>query len=187
MKLEAIGFDVDTSVVTNRVRANVGKIRARAVATLARRLAVQARRDIQQEYNLKASRIRAGLSVRRPDDGSVVLRGSARAINLIEFGARWSWSKGVTARVRKNERSVYPHAFIGHGANGARLVFQRNPKKPEKQEVKTGFNRGRKKQPLISYFGTPSVGQMLKHGDRPKRLANYAADVVAREIARLTR
>jgi hypothetical protein len=170
--MEAIGFDVSTSVVTNRVRVNVQQIRSRALATLARRLPVQARRDIQQEYNLKAARIRDGLSIRRPDDGSVILRGAARGINLIAFGARWNRRKGVTARVLKSGKAtVRPHAFIAAGRNGNTLVFER---------------RGKKRLPLDALYG-PSIGQMLKHRDRPQRLADYASGIVAAEIARQTR
>jgi len=172
MKLEAIGFNVDASVVTNRVKVNVEKVRSRALATLARRLIVQARRDIQNEYNLKAARIRDGLSIRRPDNGAVILRGSARGINLIAFGARWSKRNGVTARVLKSgKQTLRPHAFIARGRNGNTLVFER---------------RGKTRLPLDAEYG-PSVGQMLKHGDRPKRLADYASGVVAAELARLTR
>lgn len=172
MKLEAIGFDVSTSVVTDRVRVNVEKIRSRALGTLTRRLPVQARRDIQTEYNLKASRVSDGLSIRRPDEGGVILRGSARGINLIAFGARWSKRNGITARVKKSgAATVAKQAFIATGKNGNRLVFQR---------------RGKARLPIDALYG-PSIGQMLKHGDRPQRLADYASGVVAAEIARQTR
>lgn len=172
MKMEAIGFDVGASVVTNRLRVDVDKIRSRATGTLARRLPVQARRDIQTEYNLKASRIRDGLSVRRPDEGGVILRGSSRGINLFAFGARWSKRRGVTARVKKGGApTALKQAFIAAGKSGNRLVFQR---------------RGKPRLPLDAQYG-PSVGQMLKHGDRPQRLADFASRVVASEIARLTR
>lgn len=172
MKMEAIGFDVDTTVVTNRVSANVEKIRSRALGTLARRLPVQARRDIQNEYNLTATRISAGLSVRRPDNGSIVLRGAARGVNLVAFHARWRKRTGVTAKVRKaGQPTIRPNAFIAKAKNGARLVFER---------------RGKARLPLDAQYG-PSIGQMLKHGDRPKRLADFASGIIATEIARLTR
>lgn len=172
MKMEAIGFNVNVSVVTDRVRVDIEKVRNRALGTLARRLPVQARRDIQTEYNLTASRISEGLSARRTDDGSVILRGRARGINLIAFGARWSKKNGVTARVRKDGRlTVRPDAFIAKGKNGALLVFER---------------RGKTRLPLDAVYG-PSIGQMLKHGERPQRLADYASQVIAAELARLTR
>lgn len=172
MKMEALGFNVSASVITDRVRVNVEKVRSRALGTLARRIQVQARRDIQSEYNLTASRINDGLSVRRPDDGSVILRGQARGINLIAFGARWSKKTGVTARVLKSGKpTIRREAFIAKGKNGALLVFER---------------RGKARLPLDAVYG-PSIGQMLKHGDRPKRLADYASGIVAAEIARLTR
>lgn len=172
MKLEAIGFNVNVSVVTDRVRVDIEEVRNRALGTLARRLPVQARRDIQTEYNLTAARINEGLSARRTEDGRVILRGRARGINLIAFGARWSKKTGVAARVLKSGKpTVRPDAFIAKGKNGALLVFER---------------RGKARLPLDAVYG-PSIGQMLKHGDRPKRLADYASGIVAAEIARLTR
>lgn len=171
MKMEAIGFNVDASVVTNRLKVSLAKVRSRALATLARRLPVEARREIQQEYNLKAARIRAGLSVRTSGD-TAILRGASRGINLIAFDARAKARTGVSVRVRKDgAASVHPHAFIASGRGGNRLVFER---------------RGKSRLPLEALYG-PSVGQMLKHGQRPQKLADYASQVVASELARLTR
>ena len=59
--------------------------RSRAASTLARRLPVEARRDIQDEYNLTAGRINTGLSVRTTSE-YVELVGSSRGIGRIEFG-----------------------------------------------------------------------------------------------------
>lgn len=172
MKMEAIGFDVDASVITNRVKVDLDKVRSRAVATLMRRLPVEARRDIQTEYNLKAARIRDGLSIRKTDVG-VVLRGSARAINAAAFGARWSrkWA-GAKVRYRKDHATTVENGtFIATGKSGNTLVFKR---------------AGRKRLPLVPVTGV-SIAQMLKHGQRPQRLADYAAGVIASELARLTR
>lgn len=171
MKMEAIGFNVDASVVTNRLRVNLDNVRSRALGTLSRRLPVQARRDIQTEYNLKAARVNQGLSTRRVDNG-VMLRASARGINLIAFGARARKRNGVTARVKKGGvPTVTKSAFIATGKNGAKLVFKR---------------RGKSRLPIDALYG-PSIGQMLKHGDRPQRLADYASGIIAAELARLTR
>lgn len=171
MKLEAIGFDVSASVISNQLRTSIATVQSRAVGTLARRLPVQARRDIQTEYNLKAGRISQGLSTRRVDNG-VVLRASARGINLIAFAARWRKRSGVTAQVKKGGLpTVAKQAFIATGKNGNRLVFQR---------------RGKSRLPIDALYG-PSIGQMLKHGDRPQRLADFASGIVASELARLTR
>jgi hypothetical protein len=169
--MDAIGFDIDTTVITNRVRVNVTKVQRRAIGTLARRLPVQARRDIQQEYNLKAARINAGLSARTTADG-VVLRGKARGVNAIEFGARWRRTQpGVSVQIKKRQTKVLPGTFIATGRGGNTLVLKRT---------------GKARLPLEAVYG-PSIGQMLKHGDRPQRLADYARGIVAAEIARLTR
>ena len=102
----------------------------------------------------------------------MILRGSARGINLIAFGARWNKKTGVTARILKSGKpTVRPHAFIAKGRNGNTLVFER---------------QGKARLPLQADYG-PSIGQMLKHGDRPQRLADFARGIVASELARLTR
>lgn len=158
--LRAVGKGMDTA-------------RTRAIGTLARRLPVQARRDIQQEYALKASRINAGLSVRREDD-AVVLVGSKRGIGLIEFAGRWGGRKteGAVARVRTDEGPhVYAGTFIATGMSGNRQIFDRST---------------RKRLPIKTLYG-PSLANMLRDDERRERLGDFAQDIAARELDRLTR
>ncbi len=160
----------------DRLRA-VGKgmdaARTRAIGTLARRLPVQARRDIQAEFNLRASRINAGLSVRR-EDGAVVLIGAKRGIGLIEFGGRWGGRKteGAVARVRKDEAPyVYAGTFIAIGRSNNRHIFDRE---------------GKRRLPIKTLYG-PSVAVMLRYPARRERLADFAQEIAASELDRLTR
>jgi hypothetical protein len=142
----------------------------RALGTMRRRLATEAKRDIQAEYNLKAGRIAEGLSVRDTADG-VALIGRARGINAIQFGATWSRRmKGARFTLKRGgDRSGHDGSFIATGKSGNRLVFERT---------------GKARLPLQAVYG-PSVGQMLKHGRRPERLAEFAIRVLESEQRRL--
>lgn len=170
-----------------------------ALGTLRRRLPTEAKRDIGAEYNLRASRISEGLNIRNEADG-IRLIGKSRGVNAIEFGARWTrvMGSGVVATtsranftairfgsrlrgqtglgarwaVRRGESpSVHAGSFIARGKNGAQLVFER---------------KGRKRLPLQGVYG-PSVGQMLKHGRRPERLAEFSILTLQEEQQRLLR
>lgn len=171
-------FDVSSSFVRTAQRLSViGKETkpaiARAVATLARNLPVEARRDIQNEYALKATRISQGLSTRR-DDTSVTLIGSARGIGLIEFGGKWAGRKsaGAVAKVFTQGTSHnYGGTFIAVGRSGNRQIFSRT---------------GKDRLPLKTLYG-PSIAQMLRKGDRESRLADLAQATLAIEIDRLLR
>lgn len=147
------------------------KAQQRALATMRRKLPTQAKRDIGAEYNLKAGRIAQGISVRNTADG-IVLRGSARGINAVQFGASWSkrFKGGAKYALKRGAvRSPHDGSFIATGRSGNRLVFER---------------QGKKRLPLQGVYG-PSVGQMLKHGRRPQRLAEFALRVLESEQRRL--
>jgi hypothetical protein len=153
-----------------------GKAKQRAVGTLARRLPVEARRDMQAEYSLKARRITAGLSVTR-GDGFVELRGSKRGIGLIEFAGRWAGRKssGATAQVRRSEgRGDYGGAFITRLRGGNRQIVER---------AIVGGKRA-ERLPIRTLYG-PSVAQMLRNDARRARLADVAQDVLHAEFDRL--
>ena len=139
----------------------------RAVGTLARRLPVAARRDMQQEYNLPASRINAGLTVSRTA-GSVVLQGSKRGIGLVAYGARQT-KRGVVVSILRGKTETWPEAFIAAGKNGNRQVFVR---------------KGRERLPIDALYGS-SIATMLRKPGRAERLADAAQQVVSAEIARL--
>lgn len=147
--------------------------RDRAAATLARRLPVEARRDIQTEYNLPAARIRDGLTARR-GAGFVELRASKRGIGLINFGGRWPGRKsaGAIARVFRNETAhSYAGTFIAKGRGGNLQIFER---------------RGKGALPLRVFYA-PSLAQMLRKLGRKERLALFARQFLVDENVRINR
>lgn len=151
------------------------KVQVRAVQTLKRKSKTEARRDIQAEYNLKARRINDGLYVRDTTDGVAVV-GRSRGINAIAFGAKWSSShrgkskRGAYFAIKRGQtKEPQDGAFIARGRSGNELVFER---------------KGQSRLPLHSVYG-PSVAQMLKHGRRPDRIADFAARILADETRRL--
>jgi len=163
----------ETTARLAQTQDDLDRVRSRAIGTLARRLPVQARRDMQDEYNLPASRIAAGLSTRR-EEGAVVLIGRKRGIGLIEFGGRWRGRKapGATARVRNSGGAeTYAGSFIARMLGGNRQIVQRET---------------RKRLPLRVLYG-PSIADMLKNADRRARLGDFAQDIAASELDRLTR
>jgi hypothetical protein len=150
--------------------ARILQAQKRALGTMRRRLATEAKRDIGAEYNLRAGRIAAGLVVRNQSDG-VALIGRSRGINAIEFRATWSKRmKGARFAIKRGgDRSAHDGSFIATGKSGNRLVFERS---------------GDKRLPIRSVYG-PSIGQMLKHGRRPERLAEFAIRILEAEQRRL--
>lgn len=190
--------------------AQIEQMQRRAVSTMRRRLGPEAKRDIGAEYNLSPTRIDKGLSVRPTSDGIAVV-GSARGVNAIEFNAQWTRVRGngLVATVSRNRfrvselrgklrgdnglgarfavkrgkaATVHAGSFIGTGLNGSRLVLQEDVNRPKQKYVK-GRNAGRTKFPLESVYG-PSVGQMLKHGRRPERLAEFAIRTLQADLLR---
>lgn len=158
---------------------------ARAVSTLARRLPVDARQDIQTEYTLAATRISAGLSVRQ-GDGFVELTGSKRGVGLIEFGGRWGGRStgGAVARVFTSAgQHIYAGTFIATGLSGNRQIFDRMRASP-KQRMQKGHYIGQMRQPLKTLYG-PSIAQMLRKGDREQRLTDIAQATLSDEVTRL--
>lgn len=156
-------------------------LHTRAIGTLSRRLSVQARRDIQAEYQIGARRITQDLSSRVTDEG-VRLVGRFRGIGLRNFAARQT-ARGVTAAVVRGKRSLREHAFLGVGVNRNAQVFRREgPKRPMQQ----GRYAGKRRQPLVAEYGA-TAAQMLAKGRRPERLVDYARGVLAAESERLLR
>jgi hypothetical protein len=148
----------------------------RATSTLVRRLPVEARRDIQQEYNLPSRRISDALSASK-DETSVTLVGKARGVGLVEFGGRWRGrnSEGASAKVFTAGAShTYGGTFIAIGRNGNRQIFDR---------ARRGGKRAAR-LPLKTLYG-PSVASMLRKGDRESRLADFAQSLLSVEIDRL--
>jgi hypothetical protein len=195
-------FSVELSGALDAARAlsdqpnRIALAQRRAIGTVQRRLPTEAKRDIGAEYNLTASRIADGLSSRLKPDG-LSLVGSSRGINAIQFGATWSRvtgsglvatssrkrftairfagklrgdaALGAKYAIKRGEApSAHAGSFIARGKNGALLVFERI---------------GKKRLPLQGVYG-PSVAQMLKHGRRPERLAEFAIRVLQADLLR---
>ncbi|MET3652480.1 hypothetical protein [Dyella japonica] len=201
---------LDAAQAVAAIPGRIVQLQARAISTMRRRLGPEAKRDIGAEYNLSPTRIDQGLTVRPTADG-VSLVGRKRGINAIEFGAQWTKVRGdgMAATISKKRfrvsqlksklrgdnglgarfaikrgsaPSVHAGSFIARGTNGALLVLQENVNRPKVKYLK-GRNAGRTKFPLESVYG-PSLGQMLKHGRRPERLAEFAMRTLQAEIVR---
>ncbi|HEX7113199.1 MAG TPA: hypothetical protein VF216_12205 [Mizugakiibacter sp.] len=154
----------------------------RALGTLFRRLKTEARRDIQKEYNLKANAINLRLSVSRALDG-IYLRGSSAGIGLIDFAARQN-NKGVSYSIKKGQRRLLAHAFIRSPRGQNRRVVWLRGDYVKTSRTSVYANDNRHGYPIYPQFG-PSVAQMLKHGNRPQRLVDFAARIINSEIDRL--
>ena len=155
----------------------------RTKSTLARKLPVEARRDMQGEVNLTAARISAGLSCTQTSDG-VILTGAGRAIGLINvpYTSAGRSPGGVTARPYVQGAPITaPHAFVAIGANGNKQIFQRNGVKVRQA---SGKYAGQLREGIKPMYA-PSVAAQLRHGDRADRLADFGATVLHDESERL--
>lgn len=181
----ALHADLDGLLSASRnlsvLASRLPTLHTRAIGTLSRRLPVQARRDIQAEYQIGARRIAQDLQSRATDEG-VRLVGRFRGIGLRNFAARQT-TRGVTAAILRGKRSLREHAFLGVGVNRNSQVFRREgPKRPMQQ----GRYAGKQRQPLVAEYGA-TAAQMLAKGRRPERLVDYARGVLAAESERLLR
>jgi len=166
---------IDTSGVlrsANRfstIAKNLPQAKQRAIGTLVRRIQVEARRDIQEEYNLPAGRINQGLSVSKSTD-SVSLRASGKGIPKINFAGRQPKKGIVSYQVfKQGARATLPEAFIAKGLSGNAQILQRISKP---------------RLPIATQYG-PSVAQMLRKQGRPERLGDFAQAILSKEIDRI--
>lgn len=158
-----------------RTAQQLQQLQQRATGTLRRRMPVAARRDIQQEYNLTASRINKGLTA-TAIEGGVQITGSSRGIGLLQFGARQT-RKGVTYAIKRGQRQLEESAFIQVPAKARASgpqVFVR--------KYQGGKRVGR--YPIVREFG-PQIAQMLRRPDRRDRLVEVQTDILQAEIRRL--
>lgn len=150
-----------------------------AIRTARRRIPVEARRDIQAEYDVPAGRVRKDLTARETPEG-IRLVGHFRGIGLRNFRARQT-KKGVTYAIFRGARDLEAGAFIAPMANRNEHVVHRvGPKRVMTQ----GRYKGKRRQPLQVQYG-PTVAQMLRKGRRPERLADFARGVLGDEMTRL--
>lgn len=181
----ALHADLDGLLSASRnlsvLSSRLPTLHTRALGTLRRRLPVQARRDIQAEYQLGARRLAQDLDARTTDEG-VRLVGRFRGIGLRNFAARPT-SRGVTAAIFRGRRNLREHAFIRHGLGSNEQVFRREG---PKRVMRQGRYAGKQRQPLVAEYGA-TAAQMLAKGRRPERLVDYARGVLASEADRLLR
>lgn len=181
----ALHADLDGLLSASRnlsvLASRLPTLHTRAIGTLRRRLPVQARRDIQAEYQIVARRLTQDLQSHTTDDG-VRLVGRFRGIGLRNFAARPT-ARGVTAAIFRGKRSLREHAFIRYGLNHNEQVFRREGAKRVMQQ---GRHAGKRRQPLVAEYGA-TAAQMLAKGRRPERLVDYARGVLAAESERLLR
>lgn len=154
-------------------------LQRRAIQTLKRRLPVQARRDIQAEYNLRAGRINKDLSIASTTVAVRVI-GHWRGVGLNQFGARQT-RRGVTAAIFRGRRRLFAGAFMAPLLGGNVQAVER---KGDKRLMKAGRYVGKRRQPIAVRYGA-TVAQMLAKGRRPERLADFAAGVLRDELDRL--
>lgn len=177
-------FDVQAAAAARRnimaLTRDAEKIEQRAIGTLRRRLPVQARRDIQQEYAIKADRLRKDLKVRETPHGLTML-GEWRGIGLLNFAGTRLTRKGVSAAPIKGRRRLYPSAFQARLLGGNTQIVQR---KGAARVMKDGRYKGKRKQPIEPVYG-PTAAQMLAGGRRPYRLAEFSQQILLAEIERL--
>lgn len=185
-----LGFDMQGALAVSR---NLGAladrlpwIQKRAIQTLRRRLPVQARRDIQAEYNIGAQRVNKDLKAYAKPDG-IKLVGEFRGVGLMQFGAR-QVRKGVTASILRGKRSLHPGAFLASLQMGKWSLIGGNvqavSRYGQKRLMTAGRYKGKLRQPLAVEYGA-TVAQMLAKGRRPERLADHARGVLQAEIDRL--
>ncbi len=179
----ALHADLDGLLAASRnlsvLASRLPTLPTRAIGTLRRRLPVQARRDIQAEYQIGARRLAQDLQSRATDEG-VRLVGRFRGIGLRNFAARQT-QRGVTAAVLRGKRSLREHAFLSVGVNRNAQVFRREGPKRQMQQ---GRYTGKRRQPLVVEYGA-TAAQMLGKGRRPQRLVDYARGLLAAESRRL--
>jgi hypothetical protein len=172
------------------LRDGADKVISRAIATLRRRLPVAARRDIAAAYNVKPDDVRKRLLC-TGDSSSVTLTALGRPLTLIKFSARQN-SSGVAVQIHKGETAQIDHAFIRVPANApgagpqvmirdAALSLANIPNDVVDIAV---IDHSRHGYPIV-LLGGPSVGDMLREGDREERLDDVAQETFAKEVDRL--
>lgn len=162
---------IDQAARLRQFAGDFAKLKKRVVGTLARRIPVLTRRDIQDEYNLPAARINEGLVTRQTAD-AIEITGKKRGIGLVSYGARDTRRTGVTVTVSKEKgRQQFSDAFIASGRGGGRQVFIRETTK---------------RLPIKVLYGT-SIASALRKPERQQRIADAAQEVLRAEVDRLTK
>lgn len=189
-----VGFDMSGAL---RVERELGLLadrlpwlQERAIRTLYRRLPVEARRDIQRQYNIIGARIREHMAVRYIDSGprlgGIRLYGQwARGIGMANFRGTRQVRAGVSYSVYHGIRKVDKGSFMarllqGRGRLGNLHAVERYGPKVTMQ---AGRYKGLKRQRLAVHYRS-TVAQMLAEGRRPERLADYSRRILQQEVER---
>ncbi len=115
------------------------KALVRALNKTADQVKVQASREIRDAgYNIKVSRIKRAMSVRKAKKSELraMVKALGNPIGLIAYEARQT-KAGVTIAV-KNGRKLIPHAFIATKHDGNKAVLIRVSNRHEKVRTKAG-------------------------------------------------
>lgn len=204
----AVGLSIDvrglirTSKRLDRLSGKVDTVLRRTRVTLVRRLPVQARRDIQDEYRLGARTVRSRLRARGALDAVEVIA-SGRPLMVMSFkGARWPgidsagsrkagslkrFGAGATWQPRKSgprELIDGPGAFIARGSGGRLQVFRRDG---GARVMRTGRNAGKRKQAIRAVQSDITLADMLRQPGRRARITTYAQSLLASELDRQLR
>jgi hypothetical protein len=187
-RVTGVAFDLAGALQISRELGDLASrlpwLQERAIRTLNRRLPVEARRDIQAEYNITAARVREHLVSRTISAGTrlagIRLIGQwKRGIGLLNYGARQT-RKGVTYSVYQGSRKLEAHAFIARMLGGNLHAVQRYG---PKVEMKAGRYQGKKRQ-RVEVLYRSTVAQMLAKGRRPERLLDYSRRVLQADVER---
>jgi hypothetical protein len=163
----------------------------RAMRSLYRALPVEARRDIQAQYNIRAARVRDHLAIRYlPQQGGrrtgVRLFGQwKRGIGLMQYPGTRQTRKGVAYSVYQGVRKLEPGAFVARLLAGNRVGENQHVamRYGPKVVMQAGRYKGQKRQRIQTEYRS-TVAQMLAQGRRPERLAEWATRYLAAEVDR---
>lgn len=208
-----VSFDLQGAVQVQRdlglLADRLPWLQERAIRTLRRRLPVEARRDIQAEYNIGAARVRDHLVARLIEGGTsariagVRLTGQwKRGIGLVNFSARQT-RKGVSYSVYRGKRDLAegafvarlmgrPDGFIGPLKGNVHAV-ERMPSGPlrERAYIQKGRNgkyqRGTRTDRPLRVLYRSTIAQMLAKGRRPERLLDFSRNLLQQDVERQLR
>lgn len=174
---------VEAAMALERIKSMPLLAQKRTLSTLRRKIGTEANRDIRREYNIKQGRVAKDLGVSLGVQHLRII-GHFRGIGLRNFGSRQT-KKGVSYSAVRGRRGSIEHAFHaglnrGKQPRGNEHVVSRSG---EKRIMRSGSYVGKLRETLLSEYG-PTVAQMLRKGNRPQRLADFARGVLRGEIDR---
>lgn len=147
----------------------------RSITKLARSIGPEANRDIRTEWNLTATRVRKGLTVRQTST-VVELVGSDVGIGLAQGYRARSTKAGLVVTIRNDEGPQrFRHAFLripGGRAEGTGVqAFERQGRRAPRYPVRRLFSQ--------------NVAGMLRDSDRVERLTEFSMKALSAEVERL--